>query len=514
MYLGNIKRNTSINSPLISRNENAILLSREALFKERRIYMSKRFKELRESTGISKSTLAEKLYVDYRTITNWEKENGILPSLDSASDIAKALGVSTYDVYESFIFDDNEIMQHKIKELMCNDRFSWLDDLTKDYISPKDFFKYLFYARNEFGAGIVQHNYHVFSFIIAYPIIRKYDGNMSEYDNLINDCRLQQIELLDLLQKSLYSTCGFFVSDKKMNYIVFSEENLECCRLISKNCGNLTFELVLNSPVFPSMEDEIRLSNKSSVYLTLFDYRRSGKIPSNLIQNWLSGFQFDFDKDNIIGKFIKSVRNSFGLNQTEFANRIVGTVISVKENNICYEFSNKTINKWETGIVKPSLLQLFRLGESYDFSVRKLLDQFDAGFFVGNAVNNSEMVYDIGLNYWFNRSDNIACWKNFISTFKLIKSFTEDLIDNSAILGEVNTGKEELEFEDIVFSEYKIIVKFTNNSKTIIPIEDIKCISNKNNLSNLLYETEISYGKETIHKIRISVSFFAHSKSQ
>ncbi|MBR3999247.1 MAG: helix-turn-helix transcriptional regulator, partial [Clostridia bacterium] len=73
--------------------------------------MSLKFKKLRESKGITKKELAENLNVDYRTITNWEKANGTLPSLRVLKDIAAYFHESTYSIYNCFMNnpDDSEI---------------------------------------------------------------------------------------------------------------------------------------------------------------------------------------------------------------------------------------------------------------------------------------------------------------------------------------------------------------------------------------------------------------------
>lgn len=53
-----------------------------------------RLKEIRLEKELSQSKLAEKLGVDFRTISNWE--NGVRkPDIDKLVEIAKSLGVTT-----------------------------------------------------------------------------------------------------------------------------------------------------------------------------------------------------------------------------------------------------------------------------------------------------------------------------------------------------------------------------------------------------------------------------------
>lgn len=477
--------------------------------------MSKRFKELREKSGVKKTELAEMLNVDYRTITNWEKERGTYPSLDVATDVAKALGISTYEVFKAFLIDSNDDNQD---DCTVYDNFERLEHPADGDMLPKDFFRYLFKdsaGETELGSGVVQYGSDVFRFTIAAPIPREYEGETIKVGEPIKKDKftLQPVKFSDKEKAKEWFEYpyGFFVADTKMNLIVFSEENVERCRFVSNNCGNLIFELVLTSPVFLAMEDEIKSKHRSSVRLTFFDYRRNEIISRYPATEWIEQIRFDFDKDNIIGRFIKSVRTRYSLSQAEFAS---GIVTPTEGKYSCAEISNKTINKWETGVARPSLLQLFLLGESYDFSIQRLLDQVDAGFFVENAVDNLDGVYDVGLNYWFARSVCVDSWMTFVTQFKLAKRFIENLVGNCAVFGEVDNGKDKKEVSDITFSKTEIVILSKGVTIIAIPIADITTLTAKNCLGNLLYETEISFGKKIPHKIKIEISFFAQTNSK
>ena len=65
--------------------------------------MSLRFKALRSSSNYNKTQFADLMQVAYRTVTNWEKKDGVIPSLSTISSIAKALHVPTYTVYDCFM---------------------------------------------------------------------------------------------------------------------------------------------------------------------------------------------------------------------------------------------------------------------------------------------------------------------------------------------------------------------------------------------------------------------------
>lgn len=55
--------------------------------------MSIRFKKMREAI-MKKVQFAEAVNVDVRTVTNWEKEDGTIPSLDTIIQIASVLMIS------------------------------------------------------------------------------------------------------------------------------------------------------------------------------------------------------------------------------------------------------------------------------------------------------------------------------------------------------------------------------------------------------------------------------------
>ena len=467
--------------------------------------MSLEFKLLRENAGITKQELAEQLNVDYRTVTNWEKENGTIPSLLIVSEIARIMKLSSYDVFEAYL--------SLTPKDRYNDDFSRLDNYPRGDISPKRFFKYLFstsVGETEIKDGIVQYNSRIFHFNVAMPISREYTGEIRNVGELIKTggISLVPVEFIDKQSAKEYFEYpyyGWFVADAHMNIIVFCEDNVQTCRFISKSYGNITYEIVLNTAIFPEMEQEITSTQKCSVLLTIFDYGRNEFISNCFAEDWISQYQFGFDKNNVIGKFIKSVRMSLGLNQTEFAEGIITPFDGPYQ---CQEISNKTINKWETGTAYPSLLQLFLLGESYNFSVKKLFDQFDSGFFVKSEIENIDRTYDIGLNYEFSRSTELEHWLRFVTLFKLAKRAISGFFNNFNILGEADIENCKSVISNISYSNSEIVIELRNKSIISIPMEQVKIIEAKNVLNNLLYEFQLALGEKTSRTIKLSFSFF------
>lgn len=78
--------------------------------------MSRRFQELRKECRVKKTELAQKVGVDVRTITNWEKVNGTIPPLDVMDRIASALQISLFEIYSRFMYNpdklENDVVQN------------------------------------------------------------------------------------------------------------------------------------------------------------------------------------------------------------------------------------------------------------------------------------------------------------------------------------------------------------------------------------------------------------------
>ena len=469
--------------------------------------MKKTFKELRVEKGFSKQRLADTLNVDYRTITNWEKEGGIIPSISIIADIAEVMGVSTYEVCETFV------SEHAVpREVLFGRKPQILDNLKTVPSVPKEFFRWmytLFDNEHVYTSGMVRYGSAIWDFQVIGLISREYNGEIYERGETVSvgGLSLVPIELSNKEQGDewLHVPYGFFAADKNMNFMVFSEENVECIHLLSADYGNITFELTVNNCFFPEMECEIKQTQKAVIYLTIFDYMDCRHLDGTLGSQWFSRYHIFLGnhRNNVIGRFIRDIRKTHNLSQSEFADGIV-----------CFsrhdpEITNKTINKWETGITLPSLPQLLRLGESYGFSVKKLLDQFDLGYYVESGVRHLDYSYQIGLNYLFSKITDIKSWVSFLQEFRLIKRSVSELLGNYDCVGQFDDESETADITDISTTSTEIVIRRHELPSISIPIESVKRVVAEKNLANFLYETKFDFVTNKEAKtVKIDLSLF------
>lgn len=118
--------------------------------------MSLRFKALRSSSNYNKTQFADLMQVAYRTVTNWEKKDGVIPSLSTISSIAKALHVPTYTVYDCFMNNPDSDPEENFFEFNKHD----LTDGYRKSSLPGLLFKVM-NTLHLFGGGILQYEGHV-----------------------------------------------------------------------------------------------------------------------------------------------------------------------------------------------------------------------------------------------------------------------------------------------------------------------------------------------------------------
>lgn len=480
------------------------------------MHMSKKFKQLREAKNIKKADLANALNVDYRTITNWEKENGIIPTLNTAKEIAQVFNVPTFDIYDSFINNPDEIEERLIQAEIF-DYSQELDDVPVDDTSFA-FFEYLAKSPawgTTWGSGIIQYETQIFKFETLFVIDRfnDYLGDFVENGEAkkVGDFTLIPVQPTDKesfldVTKHLYG--GFIAVDNYKNIIDINQNNLLRWKLISKSNGNITFQLDVSYPLFPEMCEQIEHTGVASINLTFFDYKTNAVLKSETaINNCLYKSNYSFNQKNIIGKFIREIRKKHNMNQLEFADAIIG-----------YETSNKTINKWEKGISLLSLLQLDALSHSYNFSAKSLLDQYDRDYFVEASIDNTNRVYNVGLNCLFSKSNTATQWFEFLRHYVYIKKFTGAWLDNSEVLGEITSETNEKQpfnadgtiINDIIVEDNQITIRLENDTQVILCADAIYSIETRNCYGNIVYESIVTYTENNIcKKIRINLSLFA-----
>ena len=116
------------------------------------------------------------MQVAYRTVTNWEKKDGVIPSLSTISSIAKALHVPTYTVYDCFMNNPDSDPEENFFEFNKHD----LTDGYRKSSLPGLLFKVM-NTLHLFGGGILQYEGHVFYYShISYKERKNTATNLDE----------------------------------------------------------------------------------------------------------------------------------------------------------------------------------------------------------------------------------------------------------------------------------------------------------------------------------------------
>jgi len=182
--------------------------------------MSLQFKELRASV-LSKKELAERMNVDIRTVTNWEKEEGTVPSLSACYDLAGILGVSTYRIYRCF-------MEEGVKEEAESHTPEFLTFMEDSYM-----------IKNRSYHGCLLYQSNVFAF--------------------------RSIELLKSNELD-----GMMFTDENYNLVPVPAEYIQSIVPISYENGCYTCMVNVTIPVFKDMIAEINEKGKAGLTLILF----------------------------------------------------------------------------------------------------------------------------------------------------------------------------------------------------------------------------------------------------
>lgn len=349
--------------------------------------MSLRFKDLRLSSSYNKTQFAEIMHVDFRTITNWEKKDGVIPSLSTITNIARALHVPTYTVYDCFMNNpDSEPQENPFK---FNNH-----DLTDGYIEPSPpgiLFK-LMNSLHLFGGGILQYEGHVFCY------------NHISYKN----CENTSMNLDEELVFFMFPFEGIILHDDNLNFIPIKISDLKYWKIVSKEYGNLTFEIAVKTPLLSNMKGYLEDNEYCISYLTIFEYKSNHTMFKRESLNYLS----KMDSNDVIPKYIKSTREREGITQGDFADRL-NLWLNKKINN-------KTVNKWENLQLLPTLPQLRAISIAFHVSIDKMLDAYDQGYFASKSIDKEDRTYNVGINHQFDETSNIREASCFIDSYKYI----------------------------------------------------------------------------------------------
>lgn len=401
--------------------------------------MSLRLKKLRNSKNINKSEFSRLMNVTFKTITNWEKKNGTIPSLEVTYQIAQVLQVPTFIVYKCFVDDPDfekengfHFNHHNIDDLYKISNFSGL----KKYIN----------AKKIYGRGIL-----------------RIENEMIEFDNIILD-EISDYngyeELIDLMtnpKKSVFS--NMILLDKYNNIVLLKDDMIGKCEKISNNYNNISFKLELLKPICP------KSIVPCDLYLTIFEV---DKKHFNYI-NHINRLEI-LDRKEVIPHALKALHNRKSISQSQFADNM--------------GIDKKLLNKWETGTLAPPLLKIKEIAAKNNVSEELLFDCYDSGLFSDMCFDVVNNIYNVGLAYQFNIIDNVSDFVSFLENYNLVKT----AIFNDGIKGIIVFENENIGYIEKIDKECNEILLIIKDEEYNLNFDDIKYIKACSLHSNYYYE--------------------------
>lgn len=422
--------------------------------------MSLRFKALRSSSNYNKTQFADLMQVAYRTVTNWEKKDGVIPSLSTISSIAKALHVPTYTVYDCFMNNPDSDPEENFFEFNKHD----LTDGYRKSSLPGLLFKVM-NTLHLFGGGILQYEGHVFYYShISYKERKNTATNLDEE-----------------LDYFMFPYEGIILHDDNLNLIPIKLSDLKYWKIVSKEYGNLTFELAVKAPLLLDMKEHLVSNEYCISYLTVFEYESEHTMFKMESLNCL----YKMDKDEVIPKYIRSIRERQGITQSDFAN-LLNLWLGKKINN-------KTVNKWENQQLLPTLPQLRAISIAFHVSIDKLLNAYDECYFSTMSIDEKDRTYSVGIGHQFDETFGINDIPGFLDSFKFIhQTFVQDPARPLCYLYFENennplSNKDNFIF-DAVINDYSVSLVLKENKEIAIKTERIKQLEAYSIHYNYYYE--------------------------
>ena len=449
--------------------------------------MSRKFQALRIAHRIKKIALAKTLGVDVRTITNWEKPNGIVPSLDKMDSIASAFQISLFEIYSCFMFNPDLVDSDEVQDpifVSREDPFAKPGDWDLDGLN-------LFiriYQLSLKGLGTVNYRYCTFRFSHV---------KSSLFDADCPDEELMSIFLQTTLGKRLKEKRKeidpFFLSMERMkkfrevlsdgcilmdghfNSIVLNLGNTYRWRLVAQSYGNIVFEIEVTKAIFPEMELDLREKQLSTITLTFFDYGDTN--PPTLTEPTTRIFALE--KTKVIGTYIKEYRRRHGLDQQDLAKHLSMYASEFDE------IDNKKISKWENGEL-PSTNALQKICDVLNLSEEKLLDAYYYNYFDSTDLDINNQIYKIGLSLSFLNATDFPTLSEFLQEYiwakQTIWTSISDLVFFSSLVPSLHSDK--FIISEIEIREDTIYLYNRNNKRIALKptlIEDLRPFSSHGN---------------------------------
>ncbi|MCQ2467692.1 MAG: helix-turn-helix domain-containing protein [Clostridia bacterium] len=418
--------------------------------------MALRLKKLRETKKINKTKFAETMEVNYRTVTNWEKANGIVPSLNTMTRIAKELEVSTYKIYECFMIDPD------LKE--GDDSFVFnkhnFGSGTGDYMDADYIFNWM-NTLKLYGKGVLTVGTQSFSFSHAYYSEKQ---PLKSLDSLSDECLRYAFAPFD----------SVLLTDRFQNIYPLRMSDIKEGRIASASFGNIVIELIPTN----LMLNVISPNSNEHIIITFFDYKDTSSVSNETFEN-----QFRTgNSQSVFSFYIKQIRKQNKLTQEEFAKRLNETYPSMKK------IDNKTINKLEKGKILPTPNQIKMICCTFIVPVENLLNSYDHGIVATDMINNYEYAFDVGINYLFNRVKDIQSFEDFIISYKIVANTLNYTINHKLCYVEFGPSHQALHISNIEIKDDTLILTTYNNRKLVIHMNDISYIEKCHYANNYFYE--------------------------
>lgn len=476
---------------------------------------------------MKKVQFAEAVNVDVRTVTNWEKEDGTIPSLDTIIQIASALRVSTYDVYKCFIkdpdmpFEDEDDSDEFSEPNNDNPLIAKTKTFNKDTLGL--FIRFLMINTSNGGVLRCQNVSFHFSYLLLNCIDIDCEDSLfhsvvakttigRESSAAMKDDNNPIMSMLRWRSVNHYFSDGCIVMDTHQNIVILNVENIHSWRISEIGYGTITFDLRVNSALFSEMETDIKdASGPALVNLSIWNYESNNQPPLHESHTRM----FPVEHGKAFGAYLRAYRDRYHLSQQSLAEQL-----SNRSPNP-HGYDKRKISKLESGKLQPSAKEFNVACAILKLPEEKLLDAYAHDYFNSTYLDDIDFSYKIGLSLSFWNVKDFQTFRSFLHDYRWAKQILGDVFGNPDICG---SGS----YEDTAYSHrYKefIIYRIFDDNDNIYLYTDEGCktihqktlhsIDAYNSHSNYIYEFLC---KETInseeYSYRLCFSYFMTTRSK
>ena len=424
--------------------------------------MSLKIKQLRVRKHLTQSDLADKLGVDIKTIRNWEKRNGKVPSILRMKELASVYSVPTYEVFSAFM-SSPDVIESESDNLWHSHRPSFEEET-----APYSLFKYI-HEYKLFGEGLVIYRYKLF----RYCILCEHELPLRDPENPTFD---------DIIYQSIYPSDGFILIDEAYNSIVITKKTIISWKKISEDNVHTVFEIKTNVAIFPEMEGEVKEKGFCSFYLDAYKPLSDQYLPYVKPEP----LYLQDGENNVLGKCIKKVRERYNLTQEQFADEL--SVLSVRA-------KKTTVNRWESGSLIPSAYDLCMISIRFKINLELLLNAYDINTYVSSVIEENDRCYDLGIHHLFNNISDYVSFLRFLNHYSFFNLTMKN--DKPFLLGSIVYNENETELLSIKHSNDNIIFELRNGESVVANRENLVCVIPYNLHLSLHYEIHFTLGTES-----------------